>query len=119
MTGGVRLARLAPPVTLAILLGPLAFGLAGTALPALGYLPDLGGTDFTTDHFKELAAVPGIWRSATLSIVIGLVTTFVALGAVAAFVASDLGTSGFARMRRMISPLLSVPHAAADRKSVV
>ncbi|MBC7281044.1 ABC transporter permease subunit [Hoeflea sp.] len=113
MTGGVRLARLAPPLTLLILLGPLAFGLAGTALPALGYLPDLGGTAFTTAHFAELAEVPGIWRSSLLSVAIGLITTLVSLGAVAGFVASDLGTSGFARMRRMISPLLSVPHAAA------
>ena len=113
MAGGVRLARLAPPLTLAILLGPLAFGLAGTALPALGYLPELGGVRFTTEHFSALAAVPGILRSALLSILIGLVTTLVSLGAVAAFVASDLGTAGFARMRRMISPLLSVPHAAA------
>ncbi|MCY0092884.1 ABC transporter permease [Hoeflea ulvae] len=113
MTGGVRLARLAPPLTLLILLGPLAFGLAGTALPALGYLPELGGTEFTTAHFSALAEVPGITRSAVLSILIGLVTTLVSLGAVAGFVASDLGTCGFARMRRMISPLLSVPHAAA------
>src|SRR5690606_4895858 len=48
-----------------------------------------------------------------LSILIGLVTTLVSLGAVAGFVASDLGTVTFARIRRMISPLLSVPHAAA------
>jgi putative thiamine transport system permease protein len=113
MAGGVRLARLAPPLTLAILLGPLAFGMAGTALPALGYLPELGGERFTTAHFSALGEVPGIMRSAALSILIGLVTTLVSLGAVAAFVASDLGTPGFARMRRMISPLLSVPHAAA------
>ncbi|MCO6408883.1 ABC transporter permease [Hoeflea alexandrii] len=113
MAGGVRLARLAPPLTLAILLGPLAFGLAGTALPAFGYLPELGGERFTTEHFSALGQVPGIMRSAALSILIGLVTTLVSLGAVAAFVASDLGTPGFARMRRMISPLLSVPHAAA------
>jgi putative thiamine transport system permease protein len=113
MAGGVRLARLAPPLTLAILLGPLAFGLAGTALPALGYLPEIGGERFTTAHFSALGEVPGIMRSAALSILIGLVTTLVSLGAVAAFVASDLGTPGFARMRRMISPLLSVPHAAA------
>tara|TARA_R110002020_G_scaffold255539_7_gene469309 strand:+ start:3775 stop:5469 length:1695 start_codon:yes stop_codon:yes gene_type:complete len=113
MTNGVRLARLAPPLTLLILLGPLAFGLAGTALPAFGYLPDLGGTHLTTAHFAELAAVPGIWRSALLSVLVGLVTTLVSLGAVAGFVASDLGSTGFARIRRMISPLLSVPHAAA------
>jgi putative thiamine transport system permease protein len=95
MAGGVRPARLAPPLTLAILLGPLAFGLAGTALPALGYLPELGGEHFTTAHFSALGEVPGIMRSAALSILIGLVTTLVSLGAVAAFVASDLGTPGF------------------------
>lgn len=106
------LARLAPPLTLAVLLGPLAFGLAGTLLPAFGYLPELGGRHFTTLHFSALDAVPGIYRSACLSVLVGLVTTLVALGAVAAFVASDLGTPLFSRVRRMISPLLSVPHAA-------
>lgn len=109
----MRLARLAPPLTLAVLLGPLAFGLAGTFLPAFGYLPELGGRHFTTLHFSALDAVPGIYRSACLSVLIGLITTLVALGAVAAFVASDLGTPLFSRVRRMISPLLSVPHAAA------
>jgi ABC-type uncharacterized transport system YnjBCD permease subunit len=51
---------LAPPLTLAILLGPLAFGLAGTALPAFGYLPELGGEHFTTEHFSALGEQPGI-----------------------------------------------------------
>lgn len=110
--GGVRLARAAPPLTLIILLGPLTFGLAGTVLPAFGYLPELGGVSFTINHFTALAAVPGIFRSAIVSILIGMVTTIVSLGAVAAFVASDLGTAVFSRMGRMISPLLAVPHAA-------
>lgn len=111
--GGFRLARVAPPLTLAVLLGPLVFGLAGTALPAFGYLPELGGEHFTTEHFGVLGAQPGIARSALLSILIGLVTTLISLGTVAAFVASDLGTTTFSRVRRLISPLLSVPHAAA------
>lgn len=111
--GGVRLVRVAPPLTLAVLLGPLVFGLAGTALPAFGYLPELGGEHFTTEHFGVLGAQPGIARSALLSILIGLVTTLISLGTVAAFVASDLGTTTFSRVRRLISPLLSVPHAAA------
>jgi ABC-type uncharacterized transport system YnjBCD permease subunit len=103
----------APPLTLAILLGPLVFGLAGTALPAFGYLPELGGEHFTTEHFSALGEQPGIARSALLSILVGLVTTLISLGTVAAFVASDLGTATFSRVRRLISPLLSVPHAAA------
>jgi putative thiamine transport system permease protein len=49
-----------------------------------------------------LGEVPGIMRSAALSILIGLVTTLVSLGAVAAFVASDLGTADLC------------PHAADD-----
>ncbi|MEQ8480707.1 MAG: ABC transporter permease [Hoeflea sp.] len=100
-------------MTLAILLGPLVFGLAGTALPAFGYLPELGGTQLTTGHFGTLTTVPGIADSAALSMLIGLVTTLISLAAVAGFVASDLGTHLFSRMRRLISPLLSVPHAAA------
>jgi putative thiamine transport system permease protein len=79
----------------------------------LAICPNWAATYFTTDHFGALGAVPGIGRSALLAILIGLVTTLVSLGAVAAFVASDLGTVTFSRMRRMISPLLSVPHAAA------
>jgi putative thiamine transport system permease protein len=112
-SSSVRLARFAPPLTLAILLGPLVFGLAGTTLPALGYLPELGGKHLTTGHFSTLTTVPGIARSAGLSMLIGLVTTLISLAAVAGFVASDLGTHLFSRMRRLISPLLSVPHAAA------
>jgi hypothetical protein len=56
-------------------------------------------------HFSALGEVPGIARSALLSILIGLVTTLISLGAVAAFVASDLGTATFSRVRRLISPL--------------
>lgn len=113
MTGGIRFARLAPPLTLAILLGPLIFGLAGTLLPAFGHFPELGGIDFTLEHFEMLAATPGIHRSALLSILVGLITTLVSLTAVMLFVAGYLGTPAFARIRQMISPLLSVPHAAA------
>jgi putative thiamine transport system permease protein len=105
MAGGVRLARLAPPLTLAILLGPLAFGLAGTALPALGYLPELGGERFTTAHFCP-------WRSAGHH-AFGGSFDLDRTGDHAGFARRGGGvcrqrsrdTATFARMRRMISPL--------------
>lgn len=111
--GGMRLARIAPPLTLLVLVGPLVFGLAGTLLPAFGYLPSLGGTRFNLEAFHSLADMPSIARSAATSIVAGLVTTLVALIIVAAFAASHLDSPLFLRMRQLISPLLAVPHAAA------
>ncbi|PWW00484.1 putative thiamine transport system permease protein [Hoeflea marina] len=109
----MRLARIAPPLTLLVLVGPLAFGLAGTLLPAFGYLPSLGGTRFSLDAFHLLAGTPGIVRSAATSILAGLVTTLLALLCVVAFAAGHLDSPLFLRMRRLISPLLAVPHAAA------
>ena len=104
---------LAPAATLAMLVLPLAFGLAGTLLPAFGYLPALGGTELTTRHFTELFAVPGIWRSASLSLATGVATAAVSLALVMLFVAGWSETRAFRRMQHALSPLLAIPHAAA------
>ncbi|MBL0935089.1 MAG: ABC transporter permease subunit [Rhizobiaceae bacterium] len=107
------MARLGPPLTVAILAGPILAGLAGTILPAFGYLPALGGARLTTDAFATLFAMPGIARSATLSLTTGLVSSGISLLLVMLFVAGWAGTRSFSRVQSMISPLLSVPHAAA------
>ncbi len=105
-------ARLAPGLTAFVLLGPLLFGLAGTVLPAFGYLPALGGDHPTVRFFGDLFATPGILRSALLALGTGVATTAIAFTLSLAFVASWVGTSVFARLQHMVSPLLSVPHAA-------
>ncbi|WP_353643756.1 ABC transporter permease [Mesorhizobium sp. WSM2239] len=107
------LSRLGPPLTVAILAGPILLGLSGTLLPAFGYLPALGGTDFTLVHVEKLAAQPGILMSALISLAAGLITTAVSLGVVMLFIAGWAGTRIFSRIQHLISPLLSVPHAAA------
>lgn len=107
------LSRLGPPLTVAILAGPILLGLAGTLLPAFGYLPALGGTGFTPAHFGRLLVQPGIMMSALISLAAGLVTTAVSLGVVMLFVAGWAGTRAFSRIQHLVSPLLSVPHAAA------
>jgi putative thiamine transport system permease protein len=107
------LSRLGPPLAIAVLAGPILFGLAGTILPAFGYLPALGGTGFTLAHVEKLAAQPGIRMSALISLAAGLVTTAVSLGVVMLFVAGWAGTRIFSRIQHLVSPLLSVPHAAA------
>ncbi len=111
--GVARIAGLGPPLTLAILTGPILAGLAGTLLPAFGYLPVLGSTSFNADAFGSLFAMPGIVRSGLLSLTTGLASAALSLVVVMVFVAGWAGTRSFTRVQSMISPLLSVPHAAA------
>lgn len=103
----------APGLAVAILLGPVICGVLATLLPALGYLPSLGGNELTAKHFHALFAMPGMGHSILLSLVCGLVTTLIALVVVVLFVAGSHGTKSFARIQHLLSPLLAVPHAAA------
>ena len=105
--------RLAPGLTLLVLIGPLVFGLAFTLAPAFGYLPAIGGETVGLDAFRALGEQPGIGRSALLSLVAALVTTLLSLGLVALFLGASIGTRLLRRMQGLISPLLAVPHAAA------
>ena len=107
------LTRLGPPLTVLLLAGPIVAGLLGTILPAFGYLPALGGVNFSFDPFRQLFGQPGIWMSVLLSIATGLATTAASLTIVLVFVAGFAGTRLFGRIQHLISPLLSVPHAAA------
>ena len=107
------LTRLGPPLTVLLLAGPILAGLLGTILPAFGYLPALGGSGFSLDPFRQLFDQPGIGMSVMLSLATGLATTAVSLIIVLVFVAGFAGTRLFGRVQHLISPLLSVPHAAA------
>ena len=57
--------------------------------------------------------MPGLARSALLSLGTGLAATAVAFSIATLFVAGWRGTRVFGTLARLVSPLLSVPHAAA------
>jgi len=105
--------RAAPVIALGILIGPIIFGLLATAIPAFGYLPALGGQEFSLTAFHDLFGEPGILRSSLVSLWTGLSTTAISLLLVAGFVAGWSRTRWFRTLQHTISPLLSVPHAAA------
>ena len=107
------LARGAAAVTLLILAGPILAGLIGVLLPAFGHLPAIGRFGPSLQPWRDLLSMPGIFRSAILSLTAGLVTGAISLIVVILLLAGALGTRTFAIIRRLISPLLSVPHAAA------
>lgn len=105
--------RAAGPVAIAALIGPVAAGLIGVALPAFGYLPALGGTALGLAPWAELFAAPGLARMAALSALSALVTPFISLIVVCLFLAGFTRTRAYERVRRTVSPILSIPHAAA------
>lgn len=105
--------RLPSLVVIFLLAGPVLAGLAGTLLPAFGFLPVLGETNFSLAPFQRLFRMPGLGHSIALSFVTGLTASLLSLGIVLLFAAGWSGTATFQRISRLLSPLLSVPHAAA------
>lgn len=100
-------------VVLILLAGPVLAGLAGTILPAFGYLPVLGYTSFSLAPLNSLLEMPGLSSSVLLSFGTGLAASLLSLAIVLVFTAGWAGTRTFQRVTRFLSPLLSVPHAAA------
>lgn len=105
--------RLAPAATLVLMLAPVAAGLAGTLLPAFGLVPALGGETLSLEAFRRLAAQPGLGTSVLLSMGTGLAATLGAFVLTILFTAAFEGTYIFRALRALLSPLMSVPHAAA------
>ena len=70
--GASMVISLAPLLLIAILLLPVAAGVAGTLLPALGLMPAVGPAEPGLASFARLAEVPGLWRAALLSSAPGL-----------------------------------------------
>jgi putative thiamine transport system permease protein len=108
-----RLSRLAPILVVLLLAGPVLAGLAGTLLPAFSYLPAIGGDHVSLDAFRAVLNEPFIGRSILLSLWTGFAATLVSLLLAAGIMAAGYGTVGWRRLVRFLSPILSVPHAAA------
>ncbi|WP_299475272.1 ABC transporter permease subunit [uncultured Roseibium sp.] len=96
-----------------LLTGPVLAGLMGTILPAFGYLPVLGYHSISPEPLVALLRTPGLMASVALSFGTGLIASILSLAIVLIFTAGWSGTRTFERLTRFLSPLLSVPHAAA------
>ncbi|PRY79904.1 putative thiamine transport system permease protein [Marivita geojedonensis] len=112
-TRRAKLLPWAPVLTLAVMVGPVVAGVLGTLAPAFGYLPALGGDNFGLAAFRMLFEWPGVFRASVLSVTTGVAATVLSLLVVVLICASWSGTRAFQIIERMLSPLLSIPHAAA------
>lgn len=104
--------RLVPAVIIALLVLPIGAGLLMVLLPAFSYLPALGGNTASLAPWQMLLDQPGLGRSLTVSFASGLVSTAIALIMVVLFLAASRGTWLDRGIRRLVSPLLAIPHAA-------
>lgn len=104
--------RLAPIVIIALLVMPVTAGLGMVLLPAFGYLPVLGSDQANLFAWQMLFAQPGLGRSVAVSFASGLASTALALLIVVLFLAASQGTWLDRSLRRLVSPLLAIPHAA-------
>lgn len=111
--GRRRFLPLLPVLTLLVMLGPVVAGLWGTLMPAFGHLPAAGLTGPSLDPFRDLFDWAGLPRAMLLSVSTGLLATSVSLLIVMLVTAGWSGTRSFRALERLLSPLLSVPHAAA------
>jgi putative thiamine transport system permease protein len=91
---------------------PVIAGLAGTLLPAFGFLPSLGGREFSLTSWRALFDSPWFFDALRLSVTTGLVATFVSLTLALAIVMSLHSSAAFARIERMLAPILATPHVA-------
>ncbi|MEO1639615.1 MAG: ABC transporter permease subunit [Pseudomonadota bacterium] len=108
-----RFLPLLPALTLLAMLGPVAAGLWWTILPAFGHLPAAGQTGPSLDPFRDLFDWGGLPSAVFLSLTTGLLATAISLAIVVLVTAGWSGTRPFRNLERLLSPLLSVPHAAA------
>jgi putative thiamine transport system permease protein len=95
-----------------LLLGGAVAGLVGTMLPAFGYFPPLGQQELVLDHWAKLFAMPGLFVSSLLSLTTGFFATAISFLIAMVVLAYAHGTKGFGLLRHLLSPILSVPHAA-------
>lgn len=104
---------LGPAITITVLIGPVFGGLIGTLLPAFGYFPPLGFTQVSVDAFKALFNQPGFITSTRHSYAVGLLAPGFSFVIVMAVLAAWGESRAFKGLKMVLSPLMSVPHAAA------
>ncbi len=106
------LLRLAPWLTVAAFAAPIACGLVGTLLPALGYLPALGGERLGLDAWRTLLGMPGFATSLQSTLVTGWAATVLSVLLALGLAGALHQRAGHRRLGALLAPLLATPHAA-------
>jgi putative thiamine transport system permease protein len=96
----------------ALFLLPVALGLIGTWLPAFGYFPAIGANHFTLEPWQQLFEHPSFQSAFLHTLVSGLGGSALALVLLLILLIGAYPSRLFSWIERVLSPILSVPHAA-------
>ncbi|MCH8552157.1 MAG: hypothetical protein LAT62_09485 [Natronospirillum sp.] len=107
-----RILRGFPPVTAAVFILPVVVGLVGTWLPAFGYLPVLGQTSLTLAHWQFLFEHPSVPTATRHTLVSAWGSTLLSLLLALTILALTWRSRTLRWLRRSLSGLLAIPHAA-------
>ena len=110
--GPSRLLRLAPVLTVAAFAVPIACGLIGTLMPAFGYLPAIGGDEWSLDAWRALRDAPGFFTSLQLTLAVGWASTLISVLLALAVAGYLHHRAGAKRLGSLLAPLLAMPHSA-------
>jgi putative thiamine transport system permease protein len=103
---------LVPVATVAAFALPIGAGLAGTLLPAFGYLPALGGHELGLAPWRELIAWPGFATSVSITLFVGFAATILSVLLAVGLCAYASSRRWGARVHAWLAPLLATPHSA-------
>ena len=95
-------------LALALILGPLAAGLAVTLAAAAGHLPALGAAGPSAAPLAAVLVAPGLGRGVAVTLWVGFAATALALLIALAAVPLLWGR----RVQALLAPLIGAPHAA-------
>ena len=103
---------LAPWLTVLAFGLPILAGLAGTLLPAFGYLPALGSSTFSVEPWRALFDAPGFGVALQATLLTGWLATLLSLFLAVAIVAFVYHRPAARRLGEVIAPLVAMPHSA-------
>mgnify|MGYP001219712162 CR=1 FL=1 len=97
---------------LIVFLLPILIGISGVLLPAGGYFPALGFTQFSLHPAISFIAVPGVGVSIWLALKTGLIATVLSLLCCFIILTWLMHDRIFSLLRRMLAALVAVPHSS-------
>ncbi|MFY0665825.1 MAG: ABC transporter permease [Natronospirillum sp.] len=101
-----------PILTAGVFVLPVVVGLLGTWLPAFGYLPVLGARDFGFSAWAYVFQHPSLPKALFLSVWTAWASTLLCLIMTLLILSLTWDSRSLRGLRRSLSALLAVPHAA-------
>ena len=109
---GQEKSRIFPVFVMGLFCITVMAGLLGTLLPSINYLPVIGHTQFSLSPWFDFFAYPGFQTSIFVTLFSGLTASFGAVSLAFLFISFSYGNALWKFFEKILSPVLSIPHAA-------